>query len=160
MPETNPAIFVLGENVFRLTGAIGVEKDRSPVFVNVDLIGGVAGDTNGIGFLSQHVEGIISTNRHVIEMSNSAGLITIQRLFAPDLGTIERGLKLVKRAKPHCVEVLPTLTYPVLAGRHPEVLERPVLAGGLIKSPEEITLILEAGAIGVSTSFEALWKGA
>lgn len=156
----HPAIFVLGGNVFKLTGTIGAEKDRPPVFVNVDLIGGVAGDANGIGFLSQHVEGIISTNRHVIEMANSAGLITIQRLFALDLGTIERGLKLVKRAKPQCVEVLPALTYPVLADRHPEVLDRPVLAGGLIKSPEEITIILEAGAVGVSTSFEELWKGA
>lgn len=70
------------------------------MFVNVDLIGGIAGDTIGIGFPSQHVEGIISTNRHVVEMANSAGLITIQRLLALDLRMFERGLKLVKRAKP------------------------------------------------------------
>ncbi len=68
----HPGIFVLGGDVFKLTRRIGPEKRRPPVFVNVDLIGGVAGDATGIGFLSQHVEGIISTNCHVIELANSA----------------------------------------------------------------------------------------
>lgn len=156
----HPAIFVLGGSIFKLTRTIETHGGRPPVFVNVDLIGGIAGDKTGIDFLAQHVEGVISTNRHVIEMANSAGLITVQRLFVLDLGTTEKGLKLIKRAKPHCVEVLPALTYPLLVSRHPEMQNRPVLAGGLIKSPEDKSLILEAGAIGVSTSCEELWKGA
>ncbi len=156
----HPAIFVLGGSIFKLTRTIEDQRERPPVFVNVDLIGGLSGDKTGIDFLAQHVEGVISTNRHVIEMANSTGLITVQRLFALDLGTTERGLKLIKRAQPDCVEVLPALTYPLLVARHPEMRDRPVLAGGLIKNHEDQTLILEAGATGISTSDEHLWKGA
>ena len=156
----HPALFVLGGSIFELIRTIEKHPGRPPVFVNVDLIGGIAGDSTGVKFLAQHVEGVISTNRHIIEMANSAGLITVQRLFALDLGTTERGLKLIKRAKPDCIEVLPALTYPLLVSRHPEMQDRPVLAGGLIKSSEDKSIVLQAGATGISTSDEALWNGA
>jgi len=156
----HPAVFVLGGDVFKLAEKLEGRSRRPPVVVNVDLVGGVAGDAVGVGFLARHVEGIISTNRHVIELGNSAGLTTIQRLFALDLGTIERGIKLVKRAKPKYVEVLPALAYPLMASRHPEVRDWTVLAGGLLKSEEEVSFVLKAGAAGVSTSHRPLWKGA
>ena len=155
----HPAVFVLGGDVFKLTEELGGRTSRPPVVVNVDLVGGVAGDAVGVAFLARHVEGIISTNRHVIELGNSAGLVTIQRLFALDLGSIERGIRLVKRAKPEYVEVLPALAYPLVASRHPEVQEWHVLAGGLLKSEEEVSSVLRAGAAGVSTSHRGLWKG-
>lgn len=154
----HPAAFLLGGDIFEFVRRLASHEDRPPVFVNVDLVGGIAGDTTGLAFLSRHVEGIISTSRHVIELGNAAGLITIQRLFALDLSSIERGLKLVKRARPNCVEILPALTYPLLASRHPEVLKKPTLAGGLIKSQEEVTSVLQAGAAGVSTSYRDLWR--
>jgi glycerol uptake operon antiterminator len=153
-------IFVLGGSIFELARIIEAHGKRPAVFVNVELIGGVAGDKPGVEYLAQHVEGVISTNRHVIEMANSVGLITVQRLFALDLGTTERGLKLIKRAKPDCVEILPALTYPLLVDRHPELRDRPVLGGGLIKDRRDQHAILKAGAIGISTSDERLWKGA
>ena len=152
------AIFVLGGDVYKLVEKLEGWSDRPPVCVNVDLVGGVTGDSAGISYLSRHVEGIISTNRQVIEHGNTAGMVTVQRLFALDLGTIERGLKLVKRAKPGFVEVLPALTYPLMASRHPEVLDWSVLAGGLLKSRQEISRVLDAGAAGVSTSARELWK--
>jgi len=36
--------------------------------------------------------------------------------------------------------------------------KRPVLAGGLLKSLEDISSILAAGAAGVSTSHQKLWR--
>ena len=156
----HPAVFVLGGDVFKLVEKLEGRTRRPPVVVNVDLVGGVAGDADGVAFLSRHVEGIISTNRRVIELGNSAGLVTIQRLFALDLSSIERGIRLVKRAKPKYVEVLPALAYPLMVSRHPEVHQWHVLAGGLLKSEEEVSFVLEAGATGVSTSHRALWKGA
>lgn len=154
----HPAVFVLGGNIFELIEKLERWLWRPPVCVNVDLIGGVAGDADGVGFLSQHVEGIISNNRHVIEFANTAGLVTIQRLFALDCGTIERGLKLVKRANPGYVEVLPAPAYPLVASYYPELVNWPVLAGGLIRSAEEVSLVLEAGAVGVSTGHLGLWR--
>ena len=67
-------------------------------------------------------------------------------------------MKLIRRAQPHCVEILPALAYPKVATAYPELLERPVLAGGLLKNQEDISSILTAGAAGVSTSYQKLWR--
>jgi len=56
------------------------------------------------------------------------------------------------------VEILPALAYPEVAAAYPEVLERPVLAGGLLKSQEDVSSILAAGAAGISTSHQRLWR--
>jgi glycerol uptake operon antiterminator len=155
----HPAIFVLGGDSFKVIERISSEDRRPRIYVNVDLVGGIAADASGLRFLSRHVEGIISTHRHVIELSKASGLITIQRLFAIDSGAVERGLKLIRRAEPQFVEILPALAYCEIAEQYSEVLSLPVLAGGLLKSQEDIASILESGAVGVSTSHQGLWRG-
>jgi glycerol uptake operon antiterminator len=156
----HPAIFVLGGDIFKVLGRIGSQGRRPRVYVNVDLVGGIAADASGLRFLSGRVEGIISTHRHVVELAKTSGLMTIQRLFAIDSGAVERGLKLVRRAEPDFVEILPALAYCEIAERYAAVLDLPVLAGGLLETRNDISTILEAGAIGVSTSHQGLWKGA
>ena len=156
----HPAIFVLGGDIFKVIGRVRAERRRPRIYVNVDLVGGVASDASGLRFLARHVEGIISTHRHIIELAKGSGLVTIQRLFAIDSGAVERGLKLIRRAEPEFVEILPALAYVEIAGRYSEVLDLPVLAGGLLKSPGDISAILDAGAVGVSTSHQRLWTGA
>jgi glycerol uptake operon antiterminator len=156
----HPAIFVLGGDVFKVLGRVGSRGQRPQIYVNVDLVGGIASDASGLRFLSRYVEGIISTHRHVIELAKTSRLITIQRLFAIDSGAVERGLKLIRRAQPRFVEILPALAYREIARQYSEVLDLPVLAGGLLKSREDISTILEAGAVGVSTSDQELWNGA
>ncbi len=154
------AIFVLGGDILKVLGRVGSQRRRPQIYVNVDLVGGIAADASGLRFLSGRVEGIISTHRHVIELAKTSGLMTIQRLFAIDSGAVERGLKLIRRAEPDFVEILPALAYCEIAERYSAVLDLPVLAGGLLKSPEDISTILEAGAVGVSTSHQGLWNGA
>ncbi len=156
----HPAIFVLGGDIFGVLRRIASQDRRPQIYVNVDLVGGIASDASGLRFLSRYVEGIISTHRHVIELAKSSGLITVQRLFAIDSGAVERGLKLIRRAEPRFVEILPALAYCEIADRYSEVLDLPVLAGGLLKSPQDISKIIEAGAVGVSTSHQGLWNGA
>src|SRR5919107_773696 len=155
----HPAIFVLGGDIFKVLGRIGSQGRRPQIYVNVDLVGGIAADPSGLRFLSGRVEGIISTHRHVIELSKTSGLITIQRLFAIDSGAVDRGLKLIRRAEPQFVEILPALAYCEIAEQYSEILSLPVLAGGLLKSQEDIASILKAGAVGVSTSHQGLWRG-
>lgn len=155
----HPAIFVLGGDIFKVLGRVGSQPRGPRIYVNVDLVGGIASDASGLRFLSGRVEGIISTHRHVIELAKASGLITIQRLFAIDSGAVERGLKLIRRAEPRFVEILPALAYCEIAERYSEVLDLPVLAGGLLKGREDISNILRAGAVGVSTSHRGLWNG-
>ena len=156
----HPAIFVLGGDIFGVLKRISSRKKRPQIYVNVDLVGGIASDASGLRFLARYVEGIISTHRHVIELSKSSGLITVQRLFAIDSGAVERGLNLIRRAEPQFVEILPALAYCEIAQQYSKVLDVPVLAGGLLKSQRDISTILEAGALGVSTSHQGLWNGA
>lgn len=154
------AVFVLGGDVFRVLETMDqIGSRRKPaVCVNVDLVGGISADASGLRFLAGRVEGIISTHRHVIELAKGLGLVAIQRLFAIDSGAVERGTRLIGRADPHCVEILPALALPEVLATHPGLLERPVLAGGLLKSEADVAALLAAGASGVSTSHEGLWR--
>ena len=151
------AIFVLGGDIFKVLGRIAAGGRRPAICVNVDLVGGIASDASGLRFLAGRVEGVISTHRHVIELARSSGLVTVQRLFAIDSGAVERGLKLIRRAEPQFVEILPALAYPQIADRYREVLDIPVLAGGLLEGQEDVEAILNAGAVGVSSSHQGLW---
>ena len=152
------AVFVLGGDIFRVLERLKAVGRRPAVCINVDLVGGVSADASGLRYLSRQIEGVISTHRHVIELAREMDLLTIHRLFAIDSGAVQRGVKLIRRAQPHCVEILPALAYPEVAAAYPELLERPVLAGGLLKSPQDISSILAAGAAGVSTSYQGLWR--
>jgi glycerol uptake operon antiterminator len=153
------AIFVLGGDVFRMLEKVRRRPYRRPfICVNVDMVGGVASDPSGIRFLAKEVDGVISTHRHVVEIARSNGALAIQRLFAIDTSAIERGLKVLRQADPDAVEILPGLAFPEIVESYRAALNKPVLAGGLIKDRPTAAAILEAGAVGVSTSDHRLWK--
>ena len=63
----------------------------APVCTNVALIGGVSADASGLRFLSEQIEAVISTHRHVVQLARETDLLTIHRLFAIDAGAVERG---------------------------------------------------------------------
>jgi glycerol uptake operon antiterminator len=153
------AIFVLGGDVFRMLERVRRRPYRRPfICVNVDMVGGVASDASGIRFLAREVDGVISTHRNVVEIARSNGALAIQRLFAIDTSAVERGLKVLRQADPDAVEILPGLAFPEIVASYRAALNKPVLAGGLIKDRPTAAAILEAGAVGISTSDHRLWK--
>ncbi len=153
------AIFVLGGDVFRMLERVRRRPYRRPfICVNVDMVGGVASDASGIRFLAREVDGVISTHRNVVQIARSNGALAIQRLFAIDTSAVERGLKVLRQADPDAVEILPGLAFPEIVESYRAALNKPVLAGGLIKDRPTAAAILEAGAVGVSTSDHRLWK--
>jgi glycerol uptake operon antiterminator len=153
------AIFVLGGDVFRMLERVRRRPYRRPfICVNVDMVGGVASDPSGIRFLAREVDGVISTHRNVVQIARSNGALAIQRLFAIDTSAVERGLKVLRQADPDAVEILPGLAFPEIVESYRAALNKPVLAGGLIKDRSTAAAILEAGAVGISTSDHRLWK--
>ena len=58
---------------------------------------------------------------------------------------------------PDMVELMPA-AMPHVIKKICGVLEFPVIAGGLIESKEDIMDVLNAGALGVSTGRQELWK--
>ena len=132
---------------------------RPPVCINVDLVGGVSADASALRFLSGRIEGVISTHRHVIELARETDLLTIHRLFAIDSGAVELGGGEADPARTTSLRRNPpALAYPKVAPAYPELLKRPVLAGGLLKSLEDISSILAGGVAAVSTSHQKLWR--
>lgn len=152
------AIFVLGGDVFRALEITGKKYRRPFVFVNVDMVGGIAADASGLRYLAGEIEGIISTHRQTIELARGFDMITVQRLFAIDSSAVKRGVRLIRQANPDCVEILPAVAYPEFIPDYRADLDKPTLAGGLVKDFKTASRIVEAGAAGVSTSEAALWK--
>ena len=62
----------------------------------------------------------------------------------------------IGRSAPHIVEVLPGVLFPAIVDRMPPFTV-PVLAGGFIRTVTDVRAVLNAGALGVTTSAAALW---
>lgn len=135
------------------------QKAGKKIFVHVDLIQGLKADDYGMEYLGQEVkpDGVISTRAHVIQQAKKYRLLSVQRLFLIDSQAIEHNVKIIQKTAPDFVEVLPG----VLPGMIKEIKGRvgvPVIAGGLIRSNDEVEQALASGASAVSTSRSELWR--
>lgn len=129
------------------------------MLLHADLIEGLKNDEYAAEFLCQMLRpaGLISTRASVIAKTKQNGLLAIQRLFLLDSGALEKSYKLLERTRPDYIEVLPGVMPHMIR----EVKERtgiPILAGGLIRTAQDVELAIEAGATAVTTSNSDLWK--
>jgi len=153
-------LFILGGTIFDLPHIVEqTRKYKKLVFVDIDLIKGVGKDAPGIRFLAQEsqVDGIITTRSNLIQSAQKEGLVSIQRIFVLDSGSLAGGFSVIERSKPDAVEVLPGLILPAIIKKIRAKTSIPVIAGGLITRQEEIRDILDAGAIGISTTSSRLF---
>lgn len=129
------------------------------VFLHADLIQGLRPDESGAQYLCQEVKpnGLISTHAQVVATAMKRGLIGVQRVFLLDSQSLETTYRVVQSVKPDYLEVLPGLMTSVIR----EVYQStglPLLAGGFIRTEEDVEQAIAAGASGVTTSEHALWK--
>lgn len=153
-------LFILGGTIFDLPPIVEqARKYGKLVFVDIDLIKGVGMDASGIRFLAQEsqVDGIITTRSNLIQSAQKEGLVSIQRIFVLDSGSLLGGLNVIERSKPDAMEVLPGLILPAIIKKIRTKTSIPVIAGGLITRQEEVREILDAGAIGISTTSSRLF---
>ena len=153
--------------VFLLAGSIGslAETCRSLrqagkfFFLHIDLIEGLRPDQQGLRFVAETCQptGIITTRPACVKWAQSLGLRTVQRLFMLDSTALLEGARHIEACQPDLVEIMPGVSEKAirLAGRH---FGRPLIAGGLIDSREEVFTALGAGALAVSTSQPELWQ--
>ncbi|CDO03229.1 Glycerol-3-phosphate responsive antiterminator [Oceanobacillus picturae] len=134
------------------------KRANKKALVHFDLIQGLRADDYAMEFLLREIkpDGILSTRANVISMAKKNNLLAIQRVFLLDSLALEHNIKLINRTKPDCIEVLPGLI-PEMIKYIQEQTNIPVIAGGLIKTKEEVDKALAAGAIAVSTSNKSLW---
>ena len=153
-------IFLLAGDIFNL---IEIEKHmRAPghlFLLHLDLMRGIARDQVGITYIKKcfSIDGIISTHANIIHYARKQELIALQRLFIVDSESLKSGARLVQSSSPDSVEILPGIILPFIRDSLQRLALPPIVAGGLIKSREEVERILAAGAVAVSTSRKELW---
>jgi len=152
-------LFLLKGDALQLAPFITrVHQRGKGVVVHVDLVSGVGKDRAGIQYLHQiGVDAIITSRTQLVSAGRAEGLITIQRLLLVDDSALDTGMRTIARAAPDIVEVLPGIIFPDVAATLQKLLPGPFIAGGFIRSVDEVARIQAAGGILSSSSTHSLW---
>ncbi|MEC5423028.1 glycerol-3-phosphate responsive antiterminator [Virgibacillus sp. C22-A2] len=152
-------IVLLETRLSQVTSLVKHAKDNDKkVLIHLDLVQGLKTDSFGFEFLLRNVkpDGVISTRGNMISLAKKNKLIAIQRLFALDSHALKRNIDIIENSKPNYVEVLPGVV-PYIIHEIGDKTDIPVIAGGLIRTKEEIKKAYKGGAIAVTTSNTELW---
>ncbi len=128
------------------------------VLIHADLVQGLKVDEYGLEYLINNVkvDGIISTKANVIASAKKHRILGIQRLFALDSHALNHNLNICKKIKPDYIEILPG----VIPGIVKEIYDEtgiPIIAGGLIRTQQDVDNALNSSAYAVTTSNRELW---
>ncbi len=153
-------LFLLKGDAFQLAPFVEQVHERGKgIVVHVDLVSGIGKDRAGIHYLHQiGVDAIITSRSQLVSAGRAEGLVTIQRLLLVDDSALETGVRTIARAAPDVVEVLPGVIFPSVAPMLQQMLPGPFIAGGFIRSAEDVAHIHAAGGILSSSSTYALWR--
>jgi glycerol uptake operon antiterminator len=152
-------LFMLKGDAFELGPFVEqAHRNGQGVVVHVDLVSGVGKDRAGIQYLHQiGVDAIITSRSQLVSAGHAEGLVTIQRLLLADDAALDSGVRTIARAAPDIVEVLPGIIFPDVASTLQQLLKGPFIAGGFIRTVEDVAQIKAAGCILCSSSTYALW---
>ncbi|WAH39966.1 glycerol-3-phosphate responsive antiterminator [Alicyclobacillus fastidiosus] len=153
-------VVLLESHLAQLPSLVRLAKQHEKkLLLHADLIQGLKHDEAAAQFLCQMVRpaGLISTHSTVIATAKKNRVLGIQRVFLIDSHSLETSYRVLASSKPDYIEVLPGVLPDVIREvKHGTKL--PILAGGFIRTPEEIRSILESGATAVTTSHRDLWS--
>ena len=147
-------VFVLFGDVLSIPGIIvRLKAVGKMVLVHLDLIDGLNSRDVAVDFIAKNTQadGILSTKANLVKYAKSHGLLTVQRFFVLDsmaLLNIERQFPLDHA---DAIEILPGLM-PKVIRRLVGLIDKPIIAGGLISDREDVLSALNAGAVAVSTT--------
>ncbi|WP_349409833.1 glycerol-3-phosphate responsive antiterminator [Pseudalkalibacillus sp. SCS-8] len=153
-------LVLLDSHVSQLKSIVQIAtRHNKKVLIHVDLIQGLSNDEYAAEFLCQDIKaaGLISTRTSVIQTAKKKGVLAIQRLFLLDSSALNKSYALLKKTMPDYIEVLPGLMPDIIQEVHEETKIQ-ILAGGLIRTVEDVDSALKAGAKAVTTSRTELWK--
>lgn len=159
LASTVPAVFLLVGDINSLPRCVLAAREAGKeILVHLDLIDGLGRDRAGVEFLARSVrpDGVITTRSNLIQAAKREGLFTIQRVFMLDSLSYRTAAEAVRSTGPDAVECLPGIIPRVISEFAREV-SVPVVAGGMVKTAEEVRAALAAGAVAVSVSEQRLW---
>ena len=128
------------------------------VAVHLDLVSGLRGDRASVQWLSESgADAVVSSRGHLMATIRHERMTAIQRLLLARLAQLSTGLAAIRRSAPDIVEVLPGVVLPEVRHLLPD-LGLPLLAGGFVRTIDDVRALLECGALAVTSSKEELWS--
>jgi glycerol uptake operon antiterminator len=134
-----------------------IHKHGKLVAVHLDLVSGLRSDRAAVEWLAESgADAVVTSRGHLIASIRQHSMTAIQRLLLIRHTHLTAGVASIKRSDPDAVEVLPGILLPQVRAVLPD-LGLPLLAGGFVRSRDDVAALLANGAIAVTTSSEALW---
>jgi glycerol uptake operon antiterminator len=129
------------------------------VFVHVDLLSGVKATDAAVEYLADYnrINGIVSINSQLMKPAKRLGLQSILRVFLQDTRSLNRGLAIAQKSKPDAIEFLPAFASVEAADLFHD-LKVPQLAGGLVRTEDDVRKIIGKGFKAVTSTNPDLWK--
>lgn len=155
-------LFLLSAEIATVAEQVHVAASAGKeVYVHFDLIAGLGRDKHGLEWVAEVAQpaGIITTRGPLIAQARAVGLKTVQRTFLMDSQSMQITLEVARKAGPDFLEVMPGIAPEGIAALVKQA-GRPIIGGGLVRTPAQVDAALAAGAVAVSTSAEALWRRA
>lgn len=152
-------VVLLNSHIGQLKSIIKMlHENNKKVLLHADLVQGLKSDEYGAQFLCRYIrpDGLVSTRKSVLLTAKKNKLITVQRVFLLDSIALESSYNMMQTIQPDCIEVLPGVIPHIIQEIH-ENTNKPVIAGGLIRTKEEAKAAIDAGAAAVTTSKSDLW---
>lgn len=159
MKSSLQTIFLLGGELIGLRDMCrAIRAADKEVYLHLDLVKGLSKEESAIHFLSREVKptGIISTHRGVIQAAKKYKMLTVQRFFLIDSASSDGIVKTCQATRPDFIEVMPGVAHKHLQ-KLTQMVNVPVIAGGLLDDEEDVQAALDAGCVAVSTSKRELW---
>lgn len=153
-----PVIFLLRGNGLMLSHLVRrVHHAGKLVAVHVDLVRGLRADRASVVWLGRAgVDAVISSHGQLMPAIRHDGMTAIHRLLLGRRSQLDTAIAAIGRSGPNIVEILPGVILPSVMGLMPS-FGVPVLAGGFVRTEADVQAVLAAGALGVTTSTQALW---
>jgi glycerol uptake operon antiterminator len=131
---------------------------HTPVILHLDLLAGLSSDVAGLEYLAglQMVDGIITVRSHLVAAARRFGLVSILLVFLQDGRSVERGQHVIEQSRPDAIELVPGVAA-LHEIRQFRALPMPLIAGGLIRTPDLARQLLAEGFRAVSTSAAHVW---
>ncbi len=139
-----------------------VERCRSAgkaLFLYPELLDGLGHTPSAIEFLVEYARptGIVSTKKQILKTAEKLGLFTVFQIFMIDTQAFGTGVRNAQKIQCDAIEIMPG-AIPNIVREVCELVDRPVLCAGLVKTSEEVSQLLKAGARGIATSNTRLWQ--
>ena len=153
-------VFLLFGTLLDMHQLVQRVHDRDKIcFVHIDLVDGLSSRDIAVDYIHNlaHPDGIISTRAPFIRRAKQLGLSTVQRMFMLDSLSLKNIFIQMETTCPDFLEILPGVI-PAIIQEITEKTSIPLIAGGLIRSKQDVIQALQAGAVAVSTSCQAVWN--